>query len=304
MSTEPSANVDDTFQKKYTEFIADLRGTFPELEDALAAAEAIPAAERAQRYAQTVMNAHEKPKADGLPCPGPVLPGVVLTPTLWSSVSENTQKVVFDYLAILDLCTMFEGMSGQGKEWAEETLRQWRSRLDKVDFDSLSEKFMKLFGDGGKNLPPLPEKFLKGKLAKLAEDMVREFKPEDFGFSAEDMEACERNPTRAFEVLMQASMAHPDKLQKAMIRVAKKLQEKVRRGELKPQDLAAEAEEMIKEFTANPAFTELMESFRSAFSFDDPEAAAAAGQPENARRSIVRDRLRKKLEAKKAGKKN
>jgi hypothetical protein len=73
----------------------------------------------------------------------------------------------------------------------------------------------------------------------------------------------------------------------------------VKRGELKPQELAAEAEELIKEFQTHPAFVELMESFRSAFSFNDPEEARAAGRDNDGRLALVRERLRKKMEAKK-----
>jgi len=175
--------------------------------------------------------------------------------------------------------------------------------MDKIDFDSLGEKFKAMFGGEGGALPKLPEKFLKGKLAKLAEDIVREFKPEDFGLRPEDLEAVERDPTRAFEILMQASTGNPDLLQKAMMRVGKKLQEKIQKGELRPQDLASEAEELMKEFQSNPAFVEMMESFRSAFSFENPEVARAAGKDDQGRLAQVKDRLRKKLEARKNGKK-
>jgi hypothetical protein len=199
---------------------------------------------------------------------------------------------------------MFETADGTpNKDWAEKIMRDWRGRLDRVDFDSLSQKFMNMFGEGGKNLPPLPEKFLKGKLAKLAEEMVREFKPEDFGLSPDDIAACEKDPTRAFEILMQASASNMGLLQTAMTRIGKKLQAKVARGELRPQELAAEAQELIEEFKSHPAFVEMMESFRSAFSFEDTETAQAAGRDGENRLSIARARLRKKLDAKKAGKK-
>jgi hypothetical protein len=42
---------------------------------------------------------------------------------------------------------------------------------------------MNMFGSQG-SASPSPQKPLKGKLAELGEDMVREFKPEDFGMSA------------------------------------------------------------------------------------------------------------------------
>jgi hypothetical protein len=157
-----------------------------------------------------------------------------------------------------------------------------------------------MFGDSGSALPPLPEKFLKGKLAKLAEDIVREFKPEDFGLRPEDLAEVERDPTRAFEILMKASASKPDLLQKAMTRVGKKLQDKIQKGQLRPEELAAEAEELMNEFQSHPAFAEMMKAFKSAFSFDDPDAARAAGRDNQARLSIVQKRLRAKLAAKKA----
>jgi hypothetical protein len=171
--------------------------------------------------------------------------------------------------------------------------------MNKIDFESLSQNFFKAFGSKDGALPPLPEKFLKGKLAKLAEDMVKEFNPDDFGLKPEDIEACERDPTRAFEILMKSSLTNPAVIQKAMTRIGKRLQDKVARGELRPQELVAEAEELIKEFQTHPAFVDLMESFRGAFSAEDEDVAKATGQ--DSRLAQVKARLRKKMEAKKAG---
>jgi hypothetical protein len=69
------------------------------------------------------------------------------------------------------------------------------------------------------------------------------------------------------------------------------------------QELVAEAEELMKTFGENPQFVEMMEAFRSAFGFEDKEAAQAAGRDNENRLSIARARLRKKLEAKRAAKK-
>jgi hypothetical protein len=309
--------LEQTFQKKLREFAADLIGTFPELEAAVQVVVAMPVGEAIRLYAKDVMTKHA-PHAKEMPCPGVVLPGVIITEELWNSVGAKTKAVVYDYLSIMDLSALYtcgfeglgdgegaegaEGAAGFSKEWADRVMRDWRGRMDRVDFEGMAGKFSKLFGGDGSALPPLPEKFLKGKLAKLAEDMVREFKPEDFGLRPEDLAAVEKDPTRAFEILMQASGANPAILQKALARVAKKLQEKVASGQLKPQELVAEAEELMKEFQSHPAFVEMMESFRSAFSFDDTETAQAAGRDGENRLSIARARLRKKLEAKKGGK--
>jgi hypothetical protein len=294
-----------TFQKKYDEFVADLRETFPELEAALTAAAAVRVPASLNRYKAEV--ARKTPEvADIQKCPGMVLPGVKITEELWAAVGEKTKRAVHEYVAILNLCAMYDGGfedfakdPEKVKAWADNVTKEWRSRMDRVDFDSLGEKFKNMFGTEGA-MPKLPEKFLKGKLAKLAEDLVREFKPEDFGLRPEDLAAVEKDPTRAFEILMQASGSNPEMLQKAMMRVGKRLQEKVQRGELKPEELAAEAEELMKDFQSNPAFTEMMGAFRSAFSFEDPDLARAAGRDNEGRLALVRNRLRKKLEAKKA----
>jgi hypothetical protein len=294
-----------TFQKKYEEFVADLRGTFPELEKQLAAAAALRVPASLNRYKAEV--ARKNPEmADIQKCPGIVLPGVKITQELWAAAGEKTKQAVHEYTSILSLCAMYDGGSEDFagdpekiKAWADNVTKEWRNRMDRVDFDSLGDKFKKMFGTDGA-MPKLPEKFLKGKLAKLAEDLVREFKPEDFGLRPEDLAAVEKDPTRAFEILMQASASNPDMLQKAMMRVGKRLQEKVQRGELKPEELAAEAEELMKDFQGNPAFSEMLGAFRSAFSFEDPDLARAAGRDNDGRLALVRSRLRKKLAAKKA----
>jgi hypothetical protein len=43
-------------------------------------------------------------------------------------------------------------------------------------FASLTEKFAKFFGStaDGSSIPQIPEKFLKGQIAKLAEEIVKE----------------------------------------------------------------------------------------------------------------------------------
>jgi hypothetical protein len=89
-----------------------------------------------------------------------------------------------------------------------------------------------------------------------------------------------------------------------MMRLTKKLQAKIQSGALRPQELVAEAEELMKTFSENPQFVGLMESFRQSFgAFNDPDVARATNrEPEN-RLNIVKERLRKKLEARKNGKK-
>jgi len=290
--SQPSESI---FTSKYKEFCDDLIGACPEYEAKIKEAKMLGEKEyRASVFPKIPRVAGQNP--------GCVLPGVVIENSVWASLSDKTKKAIMDYLQLLDIASMTTG-DVFSQDFVDEILKGWRGRMNRTDFSSLTEKFASIFGKEGKTLPPLPEKFLKGKLAKLAEDMVREFSPEDFGLRPEDIAACEKDPTRAFEILMAASAQKPEVLQGVMMRIAKKLQAKMASGEFRPQDLAAEAEEMMKEFQGNPAFVEMLNGFRESFSFGDKESARKVGRDGESRLSIARERLRKKLDDRAEGRK-
>jgi hypothetical protein len=301
MTTPDASELLPRFHEKYVEFAKDLIKTFPELSTEINAAIELPEEERVANYTKDVLTTASV-KADQTKTPGKVLPGVEISPELWATAGKKTRAAIYEYISLLNLCMAFQGSGEFTKEWADNMMRDARASMNKLDFDSISKLIFKTFGskEGSTDaLPPLPERFLKGKLAKLAEEMVKEFKPTDFGITKEQLEACERDPTRAFEILMSASMMDPNTIKSAMMRVGKRLQEKVARGEFKPAELVAEAEELMKEFQEHPAFVELMETFRNAFNFSDMETARATGHDNEGRLSKVRERLRKKLEQRK-----
>jgi hypothetical protein len=301
MSEEKS--LDSIFNTKYTEFCDDLLGAYPEREGQIRQARALTEEERIQRFRTEVLPNAGRPTRDPLVNPGTVLPGVTIENPHWETFSGNTKKAIQEYITLLSFTCMFHDpsnpfadLSGNpaAKVWMDEMMNQWKSKLSSMDFKALSEKIMNVFGSSEGGVPKfnIPESFLKGQLAKLAEELVREFKPEDFGFSPEQLHQMESNPSRAFELLMNVYTQRPEILQNAMKRIAKRLQEKIQRGELRPQQIAAEAEEMMKQFTDNPAFVDLMESFRSTFGFEDPDLARSSGHDGDGRRAIVQQRLR------------
>jgi hypothetical protein len=296
--------LDSIFQKKYTEFCEDLLGTYPEKDAEIRAARDLPEAERLERFRTEVLPTAGRPTRNPLETPGPVLPGVTIETEHWDTFSSQTKKAIQEYITLLTFTCMFGDEKNPFGDFAnhpgmknfmEEMMGSWKEKLSNVDFKAIAEKMMKLFGEG-KNAFKMPERMLKGQLAKLAEELVREFKPEDFGLSPEELEETERNPTRAFDLLMNIYTRRPELLQNAMKRIAKKLQDKVRRGELRPQELAAEAEEMMKEFTENPGFVELMESFRNIFGFQDEDTAKAAGRDGESRRAQAVKQIRAERE--------
>jgi hypothetical protein len=306
MTTNPFLEI---FQKKYNEFVTDLKATIPEMDAIIDKAYKLSSTDRMSQFTEFVLPACD-PSRDSAQTPGFVLPGVKLSQDLWSSLSNNSQNAIQEYLRILSFCCMYENSKSEdGKmpkmnEWTETFLNSWKEKLGDMDFDSLSKKIAEMIsGMGPSAFPKMPERLLKGHLAKLAEELIREFKPEDFGLTAEELEACDSHPARAFELLTEVYTKKPELLQKAIERIAHRLQEKIKRGELRPEQIAAEAEELMKEFTENSSFTELMKNFKGIFSMQDPEVARRAGRPEEARMNIVKERLRKKLEAKQNAKK-
>jgi hypothetical protein len=223
------------------------------------------------------------------------------------------------------MCCFLEGFGNEGtseafgdnKSWMNDVMGQMKDKLGSMDFEGLFKKFSGIFGSegakdasgnagpslGGFKMPKLPEKFLKGQLAKLAEEIVRDIKPEDLGLTPEMIAECETAPSRAFEMLIHMFTKNPAMIQNTIKKIGKRLQQKIQSGAIRPQEIAKEAEELMKEFSENTEFVDMMGSFKSAFGFEDMDMARAAGRDGSARLSLVKERLRKKLEAKKAGKK-
>ena len=209
----------------------------------------------------------------------------------------------------MSVCALFE--SGKaGKEnifgdgpgantFMEGFLNTWKTKMDGMDFENMAKKMGDMFGMDGAGMPKLPERFLKGHLARLAEEIVRDFNPADFGLDDDTIKQCEENPTSAFEILMKIYQSKPHVISNVVQRIGKRLQAKFQSGSIKASEIVAEAEELMKTFSENPAFSDLMESFRTMFSMD--ELAKAPGEVGvSARRSIIAERMKRKLEQKKA----
>ncbi len=304
----------DVFITKYDEFCVDLMGTFPELAEQITVAKALSADEKKKLFRESVLPSCS-PTRNTLTCPNLVLPGVSIPPAIWETLSEKSKQAIQEYLTILSFCVLMEtshtatDLSGAGAgftaDWAKKMMDDMKEKMKSVDFSGFTEKFTKLFGaagaDGTFKGPQIPEKFLKGQIARLAEEIVKEFSIEDFGIDPKAMEAAGSDPSKALQMVMEVFMKNPGAFQGTIMKLTKKLQQKIQSGALRPQELVAEAEELMKTFSENPQFVELMESFRSMFGMEGhEEELKSSGRDGSARLSIVQQRLRKKLEAKKA----
>ena len=326
MASEPSV-----FQTKYKEFVDDLLGALPEYTVAIEAASALEEATRLKRFQAEVKVANTLGGTnldDIQKNPGTILPGVTLADSVWSSLSEKTQKAIWEHVRVLSICCFMEAGFNAGDArpaWMEDAMEEMKKKLESVDFSSIIKKFMRFFApDDGSNskgpeetkdsmpdlksmfengFPKLPERFLKGHMARLAQEIVKEITPADLGITPEMLKECEKDPSRAFNILISTFSNDPSIIQKTIMRIGNRLQKKVQSGSINPNEIAREAEELMKEFAGNSSFVDMMSGIKTAFGFEDMDAARAAGKEGNARLAAVRDRLRKKMEKKKQAQK-
>ena len=328
---------DSVFQKKYNEFAEDLMGALPEYASQIAKAQAIIPKDRLNRFQAEVKfnNTLSGGSSEEFQHnPNTVMPGVTIADSVWISLSDNTKKAIWEHVRVLSICCFMEAGFGQDDKpkWMDDAMSaamdEMKKKLESTDFQTLINKLMKMMnpGDGsnaynkdedGKaakaasglpnlddmfkgGFPKLPEKFLKGHMARLAQEMVKDITPEDLGISPEMMKACEKDPSRSIQILFSTFTNNPGVIQQLIGKIGKRLQQKVMSGSINPQEIAREAEELMKEFSENSSFVDMMSGIKTAFGFEDMDMARKAGKEGSARLATARDRLRKKLEKKKA----
>jgi hypothetical protein len=311
--------MDMIFDAKYVEFAKDLLASCPELESQIKAALALETEDRMKEFKKQVLTSCS-PQRNGENCPDYVLPGVAMPQEIWTSLSEKSKKAIQEYMTILSFTFLIDaGTSGDisgsewSAEWAKKMMDDMKQKMGGFDFTDMSAKIASLFGSMGSSagergsesrFPELPEKFLNGQIAKLAEEIVKELKIEDFGLDPEVLKSAGNDPTKALHLIMEVLMKNPQNLQTTIQKLSKKIQQKIQSGALRPNELVAEAEELMKTFSENPQFVSLMESFRQSFGAFNPEVARNTNREGEHRMNIVKERLRKKLAEKNAKKNN
>lgn len=323
---ESGAPETSVFQTKYNEFVDDLLGALPEYTVQIQAAKVLDEKTRLSRFQEEVKvgNTLGSDEIENTKNPGTVLPGVKISDMVWATLSENTRKAIWEYVRILSICCFMEAGFSEGSKpaWMDDAMKDMKEKLESADFQNIIKKFMTFFkGAEGKEadakaegmpagfeklfesgFPKIPEKFLKGHMAKLAQEIVKDITPEDLGISPEMVAECEKNPSRAFDILFQVFGSNPGNIQKIVQRIGKRLQQKIASGSIRPQEIAREAEELMKEFAGNSSFVDMMDGIKSAFGFQDMDLAKAAGRESSARLSMVKERLKKKASEKEAKK--
>lgn len=262
-----------------------------------------------------------------------VLPGVHIGRRLWQDVSESTHTAIWNYLNSLALLSASEASAEDADNfWDEAAFKKGMEEMIRGLKDAaatggaapeagagsdegagnpfaamgglfeklrtMAEGFGAAAGAGSSGLPDMkiPERLFKGHIAKMAKELAEEFKPEDFGIDPEMLEA--KDPAKIFEFLQEIFTKKPEMLMAAAQRIAKKIQAKFQRGEIRREEIMSEIEELMKEFSENEAFTSLFGQLGEVLG----STAKATGNEGSERRRQVQERLRKKQAEKDAKK--
>jgi hypothetical protein len=313
------------FKQVYGQYLAEMGLTFPELEKATDLAMKKSFADFSKTVAPVLHQIAVRDASIFTKQGVLIAPGVVLTKKLWDEAGKSTQKAIWDYLSSLVLLASYEQQQQPQRNTVEEP--DFTSMFDisgaegdlKKMFKDLGDQFSKQsfsgFFDGMKEaaenmkakfgvsgeIPPIPERLFKGHIAKIAEEMARDFNPEDFGIPADMLES--NDTGKIFEYLQTVFTQKPELLMSGAKKIANRIQDKLKNGEVRREDLIKEAEELMGEFQNNPMFKQVFEQLGAALKGGEGFGGNTGPGTESERRRIVQERLRKKMEAKKNAKK-
>jgi len=314
-----------TFKKVYAQYMCEMGLTFPELEKACDRALSLGSWRDYNKAVAPIL--HQIATRDdsvfndaGIQ----IAPKVLMTKKMWATAGKDTQKAIWEFMSSLVLLATFEekkaaasaqepgvkrntveepdfskffdvsGADVDLKKMFEGLGSQFSDKSFGSFFEGIkgaAENFKEKFADMSGNMPKIPERLFKGHIARIAQDLASEFKPEDFGLSPELLESKDTGAT--FEYLQQIFTKNPDLLMKGAKKIAQRIQDKLKKGEVRREDLVAEAEELMKEFQDNTMFKDIFEQLGSQLRGMGGDSGANS-QSERLRKT--RERLRKKAE--------
>ena len=199
---------------------------------------------------------------------------------LWNeNITEKTKLVIWKYLKLIILTVVGNMTDNEGAEKMFEGLREeeLKSKLDDATKD---------IHDFFKDMPvPDPEKLqdhikglMTGKLGDLAKEIADETVGETTPEKGQDMI---KNPAKMFGLVQS---------------VGKKIDSKIKNGELKESELMEEAAEMLKKIKDMPGLDEIFKKFGGAGKMDMAGMQSKLNQ--NLKTAKTKERLQQKLKIK------
>jgi hypothetical protein len=301
-----------TFTTTLNSFCEDLKATFPELEEQIARARATTPAMFWRSWAgnlNTLLYRDAKALLEGRK--GFLVGPVRLTVEMWSELSEKTRSIIWKYLRTLTLNSTLE-FNMEGADQGDVDTLMTILMEERMDLDNLKdsitqgleekvkpliEKLNGLMGStfadaSGFQMPEIPEHLRNGRIAKLAEEMAKQFNPADFGIDPALLTG--NNVEEIVSRLMTMYQNDPTKIMAGVKNLAEKIKRQIVGGSLKREDLISEAQEFIQLFKDHPAMKEAMAKMSGLDGFSEMFGSGSSAPPSDRRRA-VQERLRRKL---------
>ncbi len=322
-----------SFAETFESFCAELKATFPELSAAVDRSATQVTAERFLSAWKPYLGILLERDVEALQSErrGLLMGTVQLTPQLWGELSETTQRAIWKYLRTLALeAAAIVGVEGletdvmqtlmnimaaerleaggaeaetAASEMFEEAMPHLQPLMEKLR--GMLGGFMDLSGMADIPMPTIPEHLRRGRIARLAEEMAKQFDPSEFGIDPALLQ--NDNVEEVLKRLAELYQRDPTLIMTGAKRVAEKIKKQVMGGSLNREELVAEAEEYVRLFKEHPLFKEAIAKFQGLVgegglaSMFAGAGGGGGGGTESERRRIVQERLRKKMEARKAG---
>jgi hypothetical protein len=321
------------FQKTLRGFCDEMRLTFPELTASIDRAVGVSAEMFWKSWGPAIQVLAERDHTALLGPRGGFLVGAVrLTPALWSELSEKTQHAIWRYMRTLVLEAAMEvSMDGVSTETmqalmsilTEERMEAGGAEAEAATAEAMEEVmghlnplmdklkgfmggFMDVSGLKDIPMPEIPEHLRRGRIARLAEEMAKQFNPAEFGIDPAMLSGDDVG--EVLKRLAEMYQRDPTQLLAGAKRVAERIKKQIMGGSLDREELIREAQEFVALFKEHPLFKEAIAKFESMTGgagglADLLSGGGAAAAAPSARRQAVQERLRKKLAARQEGKK-
>lgn len=320
------------FFKTLAMFCSELRMTFPELTPQIDRA-ASQTPETFWRSWKTNIHILKSRDFDLLTTNrrGLIMGAVAITPTLWNEVSPATHSAIWRYLqTLLFEAAMDVGIEHIPADTLSELLAIFKEVRDEKFMEACAEeykegdemKFMehsaehllpflnKLKGMLGADVPDLsgitfpeiPEHLRNGHIARLAEDLAKQFKPEEFGIDPALLKG--DSVEEIIPRLMELYQRDPTVFIAGMKRVTEKIKRQITGGSINRDQLISEAKEYVELFKSHPLFKSAIEKVQSLVGdggIAEMFGGGGGGGAPSERLRAVQERLRRKMAAKTAG---
>ena len=318
------------FAKTLAAFCGELRLTFPELAAQIdrAAAQTPEVFWRTWKSNLEILGARNF-EALISERRGLLIGPVVMTTALWGELSNTTKMAIWRYLrtllleAVLEigldtidttnshiLLTILseERLESGGTEAEAEAAEILESSMEHLT--PLMERLKGMLGGAaagldlsGISMPEIPEHLRNGRIARLAEDMAKQFNPEEFGIDPALLAG--DNVEEILRRLAELYQRDPTLLIAGAKRVAEKIKRQVLGGSLNRDQLIAEAKEYVELFKEHPLFKDAVGKITGFFGEGGlgemfGGGGSSSGAPSERLRA-VQERLRRKMAARNAG---